>query len=44
VDFTIDTFPEELHSPLADHGDFIDVMPASLMATVVGCLNSGRHC
>jgi hypothetical protein len=44
ADYAIDTFPEEQHSPVADHGDFIEVMPASLMATVVACLNSGRHC
>jgi hypothetical protein len=44
ADYTIDTFPEEQHSPLTDHGDFIDVMPDALMATVVDCLNAGRHC
>jgi hypothetical protein len=44
ADYTIDAFPEEQHSPLSDHGDFIDVMPDALMATVVGCLNAGRHC
>ncbi|MDT7725608.1 MAG: hypothetical protein QOI21_2184 [Actinomycetota bacterium] len=44
VDYTIDTFPEDRHSALADHGDFINVMPESLMSTVVGCLNTGRAC
>jgi hypothetical protein len=44
VDYTIDTFPEERHSALADHADFINVMPETLMSTVVGCLNTGRAC
>ncbi|MCU1665095.1 MAG: Secreted protein [Pseudonocardia sp.] len=43
-DYTIDSFPEEQHSPISDHGDFIDVMPDSLMDTVVSCINSGQHC
>ena len=44
VDYTIDTFPEERHSALADHADFINVMPETLMSTVLGCLNTGRAC
>jgi len=42
--FAIDAMPGQLRSPLADHSDFIDVMPAGLMNRIVGCLNSGRTC
>lgn len=44
VNYAIDTFPEEESSPIADHSDYIDVMPAALMADVVACVNSGQHC
>ena len=44
ADYTIDSFPQERHSPLADHADFIDVMPDSLMATAVACVNTGEQC
>jgi hypothetical protein len=44
VDYTIDSFPEERHSPISDHGDYIDVMPDSLMARAVSCINSGQRC
>jgi hypothetical protein len=43
-DYTIDSFPEEQHSPVSDHADFVNVMPDSLMDTVVSCINSGQHC
>jgi Domain of unknown function (DUF1996) len=43
-DYMIDSFPEELHSPISDHGDYIDVMPDSLMDKVVSCINSGQQC
>jgi hypothetical protein len=42
--FALDSFPEQLHNPLTDHGDFVNVMPDSLMATVVNCINRGRRC
>jgi hypothetical protein len=42
--FAIDTAPEQRHSPITDHADFIDVMPDPLMAQVVACLNDGRRC
>lgn len=42
--FAVDTFPEQLHSPLTDHGDFVNVMPEGLMNRVVTCVNSGRNC
>jgi hypothetical protein len=40
----LDTFPEQLHSPITDHGDFIDVMSPQLMNQVVNCINSGQRC
>lgn len=42
--FAIDTMPEQNRAPITDHSDFIQVMPDSLMARVVSCVNSGRHC
>jgi hypothetical protein len=42
--FALDSFPEQLHNPTTDHGDFTNVMSAQLMNFVVGCLNSGRRC
>lgn len=40
----VDSFPEQLHKPVTDHGDFINVMSDGLMARAVGCINSGRTC
>ncbi|GLW63027.1 hypothetical protein Arub01_12710 [Actinomadura rubrobrunea] len=42
--FALDSFPEQAHKPVTDHGDFVNVMPDSLMRTVVNCINSGRRC
>jgi hypothetical protein len=42
--FALDSFPEQLHDPLTDHADFVNVMPANLMAFAVGCINAGRRC
>jgi hypothetical protein len=42
--FALDSFPDQLHNPLTDHGDFVNVMSDSLMATVVNCINRGRRC
>ena len=42
--FAIDSFPEQLHKPRTDHGDFVNVMPDSLMQEVVACINEGRSC
>ncbi|CAM5636713.1 hypothetical protein SAVIM338S_06165 [Streptomyces avidinii] len=40
----VDSFPEQLHKPVTDHGDFINVMPDALMAEAVRCINGGRAC
>ncbi|MFE4969250.1 DUF1996 domain-containing protein [Streptomyces sp. NPDC056660] len=42
--FSVDSFPEQLHKPVTDHGDFINVFDESLMRKMVDCINSGRTC
>jgi hypothetical protein len=42
--FAVDAFPEQLHNPITDHGDFVNVMPTALMDKVVNCVNTGRRC
>ncbi|MFG2958253.1 DUF1996 domain-containing protein [Streptomyces sp. NPDC048291] len=42
--FAVDSFPEQLHKPVTDHGDFINVFDDSLMRKMVDCINSGRTC
>ncbi|GAA3194721.1 DUF1996 domain-containing protein [Streptomyces virens] len=42
--FAVDSFPEQLHKPVTDHGDFINVFDEDLMREMVGCINSGRTC
>ncbi|MEU8529556.1 MULTISPECIES: DUF1996 domain-containing protein [Streptomyces] len=42
--FAVDSFPEQLHKPVTDHGDFINVFDERLMRRLVGCLNDGRRC
>ncbi|MFI1399533.1 DUF1996 domain-containing protein [Streptomyces sp. NPDC020681] len=42
--FAVDSFPEQLHKPITDHGDFINVFDENLMNKVVNCINSGQRC
>ncbi|MET7982013.1 MULTISPECIES: DUF1996 domain-containing protein [unclassified Streptomyces] len=42
--FAVDSFPENLHKPVTDHGDFINVFDEGLMKDMVDCINSGRKC
>lgn len=42
--FAVDSFPEQLHKPVTDHGDFINVMSDGLMAGAVRCINGGQAC
>ncbi|WP_327367004.1 DUF1996 domain-containing protein [Streptomyces sp. NBC_01217] len=42
--FAVDSFPEQLHKPVTDHGDFINVFDDGLMQKVVRCINGGRKC
>ncbi|WP_399894084.1 DUF1996 domain-containing protein [Streptomyces sp. BBFR51] len=42
--FAVDSFPEQLHKPVTDHSDFINVFDEDLMRDMVDCINSGREC
>ncbi|WP_405809904.1 DUF1996 domain-containing protein [Streptomyces sp. NBC_01520] len=42
--FAVDSFPEQLHKPGTDHGDFINVFDDQVMKRVVSCVNGGRRC
>ncbi|MEU5595313.1 DUF1996 domain-containing protein [Streptomyces sp. NPDC020298] len=42
--FAVDSFPEQQHKPVTDHGDFINVFDEGLMREMVDCINSGRRC
>ncbi|MEV2190034.1 DUF1996 domain-containing protein [Streptomyces phaeochromogenes] len=42
--FAVDSFPEQLHKPVTDHGDFINVFDEDLMGEMVDCINGGRKC
>jgi hypothetical protein len=42
--YAVDGFPEQLHKPITDHNDFINVMDENLMNKVVNCINSGKKC
>ncbi|MFE2086096.1 DUF1996 domain-containing protein [Streptomyces sp. NPDC059460] len=42
--FAVDSFAEQLHKPVTDHGDFINVFDDNLMKKVVSCINGGRRC
>ncbi|MEU8520294.1 DUF1996 domain-containing protein [Streptomyces sp. NBC_01216] len=42
--FAVDSFPEQLHKPVTDHGDFINVFDQRLMNRMVRCINAGRRC
>ncbi|MFI6444141.1 DUF1996 domain-containing protein [Kitasatospora sp. NPDC050543] len=42
--FAVDSFPEQLHNPITDHGDFINNMNKGLMDQMVSCINDGRRC
>ncbi|MEU9132065.1 DUF1996 domain-containing protein [Kitasatospora sp. NPDC048540] len=44
VKFAVDSFPEQLHNPITDHGDFINVMNKGLLDQMVSCINEGRRC
>lgn len=42
--FAIDSFPAQERKAVTDHFDFENLMPESVMAHVVECLNTGRTC
>ncbi|MFF3071570.1 DUF1996 domain-containing protein [Kitasatospora sp. NPDC057904] len=42
--YAVDSFPEQVHKPVTDHADFINVMNRPLMDKAVACINSGMKC
>ncbi|MEU1257947.1 DUF1996 domain-containing protein [Streptomyces chartreusis] len=42
--YAVDGFPEQMHKPITDHGDFINVFDERLMNRMVQCINTGRTC
>ncbi|MDX3072559.1 DUF1996 domain-containing protein [Streptomyces sp. MI02-7b] len=42
--FAVDSFPENLHKPITDHGDFINIFDEKLMREAADCINEGRTC
>jgi hypothetical protein len=42
--FSVDGFPEQLHKPVTDHGDFVNVFDEKLMNRMVECINTGQKC
>jgi hypothetical protein len=42
--YAVDGFPEQMHKPITDHGDFVNVFDEQLMNEMVQCINSGRQC
>jgi hypothetical protein len=42
--YQIDAFDGQANSPITDHAFLINLMPDTLMAKVVDCLNQGRVC
>ncbi|MER7406154.1 DUF1996 domain-containing protein [Streptomyces sp. NPDC000070] len=42
--FAVDSFPEQLHKPVTDHGDFINAFDEDLMREMADCINDGRKC
>ena len=42
--FAVDSFEEQIHKPITDHDDFINVMPEDLMNETVDCVNTGKQC
>jgi hypothetical protein len=44
TNFFVDSFPESLHSPIADHDDFENVASTQEMTQIVNCINTGKKC
>lgn len=42
--FAVDSFPDQRHNPITDHGDFMNLMPDDLMDEAVDCINNGKDC
>ena len=42
--FALDSFPEQRHKAVTDHGDFMAIMPEALLKQMADCINSGQTC
>ncbi len=42
--FAVDSFPEQVHKPVTDHGGFINVFDEKVVRRMVSCINEGRRC
>ncbi|MGF0175540.1 DUF1996 domain-containing protein [Streptomyces sp. Marseille-Q5077] len=42
--YAVDGFPEQMHKPVTDHGDFVNVFDERLMNKMVQCINTARRC
>ncbi|WP_328420514.1 DUF1996 domain-containing protein [Streptomyces sp. NBC_00443] len=42
--YAVDGFPEQMHKPVTDHGDFVNVFDERQMNKMVRCINSARQC
>lgn len=42
--YAVDGFPEQMHKPVTDHGDFVNVFDERLMNQMVRCINTARQC
>ncbi|WP_210590419.1 DUF1996 domain-containing protein [Streptomyces sp. GESEQ-35] len=42
--YAVDGFPEQMHKPITDHGDFVNVFDEQVMNTLVDCINTGQEC
>jgi hypothetical protein len=42
--FALDSFPEQRHKAITDHGDFMAIMPEALLKQMADCINSGQTC
>ncbi len=41
--FAVDSFPKDLHAPITDHNDFVNVMNEQQMQQVVDTINGGQQ-
>ncbi len=43
-DFALDSFPEQRHQAITDHGDFMAIMSEALIKQMADCINNGQTC
>ncbi|MGH3934984.1 MAG: DUF1996 domain-containing protein [Pseudonocardiaceae bacterium] len=42
--FALDSFPDQRHKAITDHGDFMAIMPEALLKEMADCINGGKNC